>query len=100
MQPAPTLLNNETWFRPISGAPAVSRTVKVTSCYLYGSGRPIGEIFDAMRPFKSHWPDVRRVFADWGDCELDEIELSDEDDGTVLLDGDAVGYITTKFRSA
>jgi hypothetical protein len=89
------LLTEETWFRE-----PIATTCKVTSCYLFGRKEPIGEVIDSRRPFRSHWPEVRRVIADWADCELDEIDLDDRDGKTITIDGDPVGYVVTEFKVA
>jgi len=74
-----------------------SRTVKVTRCYLAGCDRPFAEIIG--EPAYSHWTDVRRSFADWADCALDEVKWDDGEE-VVTVRGEPVGTIVSSIGRA
>jgi hypothetical protein len=88
--PAPSLLKDPTWF-----SKHVPRTVKITRCYLFGREKPIAEMYSADT-WRSHWSEVRRAYADWADCELDEIDWNDDRE-TVTLNGEDIGTYRVEF---
>jgi len=72
--------------------------VKHTQCFLLGKTRPSAEFLTSYT-YRSHWPDVRRYFADWADCELEAVDWNDDRE-TVTIDGVDVGTITVQIRDA